>query len=405
MMNAPFMTNSRVVRICFYLLLPGFFIYHSLVGMGLLPAFLGGYSTVMSALLLLPLSLVYAHHLLAAREHRLAFDAIYLCFIVYYANVLMVQYSVGVHGNAVPEQFGIVFQFLTLFMLSRLAPLGEPGFQRWLLAFLVLMTAVIGFNADEGTFIVAALELLQANDKLANYQAYAFVYSVVMLYVAAPLKLRWQRMLVYLICIPTLFLNGARTEFIGVLLLVCLIEFLESKHKVLTLLVMTALIGIGIASLPLLADLYPESRTVLLFLDYSDDISANERAQMLTHGWRSIVASPWLGSFQSHAIGEHIHNALSAWVDLGLLGFVVFAALIAVPAVDLFLLQRPNFLNPTYRLAFSMVFLTVLFSITAKHYTHQLFPLALGIYSRHLIECRNRRPIKPQVLRPTIITA
>jgi hypothetical protein len=396
MMNAPFMTNSPLVRICFYLLLPGFFIYHSLVGMELLPAFLGGYSTIMSTLLLLPLSLAYGRHLLDARVHRLALDTIYLCFIVYYASVLMVQYSVGAHGNAVPEQFGIIFQFLTLFMLSRLAPLGEPGFQRWLLALLVLMTLIIGFNADEGTFIVAALELLQTNGKLANYQAYAFVYSVVMLYVIAPVKLRWQRLLVYLICIPALFLNGARTEFIGVLSLVFLIEFLESKHKVITLLVTVALIGIGIAALPLLADLYPESRTVLLFLDYNDDISANERAQMLTDGWRSIVENPWLGSFQSHATGEHIHNALSAWVDLGLLGFVIFAALITVPAVDLFLLQSPNFRNPTYRLAFSMVFLTVLFSITAKHYTHQLFPLALGIYSRHLIERRHSRPIRPQ---------
>ncbi|MEJ6002162.1 O-antigen ligase family protein [Paucibacter soli] len=403
-MRAPINTRDRLVRICFYWLLPGFFIYHTLVGKEFLPGLLGGYSTAMSAILLLPMSFAYAQHLLESREHRLPLDTVYAGFVFYYASVLAVQFAIGARGNAVADQFGIIFQFLTLFMLARLAPLGDPNFQRWLLAFLVLMTAIIAFNADEGTFAVAALDLQGFNENLANYQAFAFVYSVVMLYVVAPMQQRWQRVLVYLFGIPTLFLNGARTEFIGILLLFSTIEFLDSKHKAITLLVTSSMLAIGIASLPLLADLYPESRTVLLFLDYSDDVSANERAQMLRDGWRSIAGSPWIGSFQSHARGEHIHNALSAWVDLGLLGFIVFVVLIAVPAVDLFLLQRLSFRNPTYRLAFSLVFLTALFAITAKHYTHQLFPLALGIYARHLIEQRRAPPGPPQAITPATLS-
>lgn len=391
-MNRPVLdTNTQIVRACAYLILPGFFLYHSIVGQGWVPTFLGGYSTAMAALLLGPLALQYVQHLLATPTHRLALDGLYVAFVTYYGTVLAAQYANGAHSHAVPEQFGIVFQFVTLFMLSRLAPLGDPKFQRTLLVLLMLMTGLIVSNADDGTFIIASLELYGVDENLANYQAYAFVYSSVMLYVLAPMQKRWQRALVYAICIPTLFLNGARTEFIGVILLVLLTEFIESQHKLVTVLVAAVLVGIGIASLPLLADLFPESRTVFLFLDYSDDRSAQERAQMLHDGWRTITENPWLGDFQSHARGEHIHNALSAWVDLGLAGFIAYAALILVPAIDLFLLQGRHWRVPSYKLAFGMVFLSALFALTAKHYTHQLLPLALGIYGRFLIERRYER--------------
>ena len=383
--------QARLTSACFYLLLPGFFIYHVMVGQQLFPALLGGYSTAMAVILLLPLSLAYALHLLQLPNHRLSLDIIYMSFIVYYAVLLLVVSAVSPRGAAALEQIGIVFQFLALFMVARLAPLGEHRFQRWLLIFLVIMTATIAFNADEGTFIIVALELQELGTNLANYQAYAFVYSVVALYVLAPIRQRWKRLLIYAVCIPALFVNGARTEFIGMILLVLLLEFMESKHKLMTLLVTCLLAAIGVAALPFLAEAYPESRTVFLFLDYSDDISAMERSGMLRDGWRSIMENPFLGSFGSYAPGAHIHNGLSAWVDLGLLGFVVYAGLIAVPMLDLSLLRRPDLRSPSYRLAFSMLFLSALFAVMAKHFTHQLLPLALGIYSRYLIETPRRR--------------
>lgn len=394
-MKAAYPFDDRLVRLCFYLLLPGFFLYHFLVGKEFIPGLLRGYSTAMSSLLLLPLGLVYVRHLLRSPEHRRPLAAIYLGFVLYYAIVLMLQLALGRHGNAVFEQGGIVVQFLSLYILAVLAPLGERRFQRWLLGFFIAMTAIIVFNADEGTFVVAALDLIQTADFLANYQAYAFVYSVVMLYVLAPVRQRWMRLLVYLIGVPTLFLNGARTEFIGVLLMILLIEFLQSRHKLVTLMVTAALVGVAAMALPWLAELYPESRTVFLFIDYSDDRSASERSRMLADGLDGIMQSPWLGSFGSHAPGEHIHNALSAWGDLGVFGFAAYVCLIAVPLLDVCLLRRPQLRNPCYRLAFSLVFLTALFAATAKHFTHQLFPLAIGVYTRFVIEEQRRRQAMP----------
>jgi len=378
--------NNRLVSACFYMLLPGFFIYHVMVGQQLFPALLGGYSTAMAVILLPPLSLAYASHLIQRANNRLMLDLIYTGFIVYYAVLLLVVSAISQRGAAALEQIGIVFQFLTLFMVARLAPLGELRFQRWLQMFLIIMTVIIAFNADEGTFIIVALELQELDTNLANYQAYAFVYSVVALYVLGPIRQRWKRILICTVCISTLFVNGARTEFIGMIILVLLLEFMESKHKLMNLLIAGILAAIGVAALPILAEAYPESRTVFLFLDYSDDISAMERSGMLRDGWRSIMENPFLGNFGSYAPGAHIHNGLSAWVDLGVLGFFVYTGLVVVPLLDLCLLRHPDLRSPIYRSALSMLFLCALFAITAKHFTHQLLPLALGVYSRYLTE-------------------
>lgn len=404
-MNARPVQPGGVARVCFYFLLPGFFIYHFLVAKQLLPGLLAGYSTAMAGILLLPMGALYVQHVIGRPSERCAMDYAFNAFVVFYAVVLLVNMAVSGRGAAANAQLGIVLQFLTLYWVARLVPLGQARFQGWLLAFLLAMTVAFAFNADEGTFVVAALELLQTTDHLANYQAYAFVYSVVMLFVLAPMQTRWHRLLVYLFAAPALFLNGARTEFIGMLLLILLLEFIESRHKLFTLAVAAALTGLAIASLPLLAELYPESRTVFLFIDYSDDVSANERTRMLSGGLESIADNPWLGAFGSHAPGEHIHNALSAWVDLGLVGFVWYVLLIAVPVLDLCLLRRPQLRNPTYRLAVSLVFLIALFAITAKHFTHQLLPLAAGIYACHVVAERRRNASLPQARSASLAAA
>jgi O-antigen ligase len=388
---------SRTARLCFYLLFPGFFLYHFLVAKQWLPGLLGGYSTAMASLLLLPLGLLFLHKVLLQRDERCAMDIAFPAFVLFYLLVLLLNMALSGRGGAASEQFGIVPQFLSLYCLARVLPVEQPRFQHWLWIFLLAMTAAIAFNADEGTFVVAALDLLLTTDYLANYQAYAFVYSVVMLLVLAPLQKRSHRLALYAFAIPTLFLNGARTEFIGVLLLVLLMEFLQSRHKLVSLTVATALVGLAYASLPLLAELYPESRTVFLFIDASDDVSANERARMLAGGLRSLVESPWIGDLGSHAPGEHIHNALSALVDLGIVGFAWYVLLIAVPALDLFVLRRRQLARPSYRLAFALIFLIALFAVTAKHFTHQLLPLALGAYAQHVVaERRRQQSSKPR---------
>lgn len=380
--------NVRVARWCFYALFPGFFAYHFLVAKQWIPPLLGGYSSAMAGMLLAPLGGLYFIQVLSHPDRRNAMDLAFIGFVSYYALTMLLQIAVGERPNAAPEHFGIIVQFLSLFFAMRLLPIEAPSQWRWLLFFLLVMSATVALNASEGSFVVATLDLLWTESYFATYQAYAFVYLVVVLLVLAPLQRLGSRVALYSLAIPILFLNGARTEFVGMLLLVLSLEFLLSRQRLLMLSGLAAVLALGALLLPVLADLFPESRTVLLFLDYSEDLSANQRSEMLDRGWRSIMESPWFGALGSHAPGEHIHNGLSAWVDLGLPGFVAYTLLILLPTLDLCLFHSRRLQEPEFRLAFCLLFLTALFALTSKHYTHQLLPLAMAAYARLLARRR-----------------
>ena len=387
----------RLALLAFHVLLPGFFAYHFLLAKSLIPPLFGGYSTAMAMLWVLPLALLFLQRVLLRPDQRGSMDASFITFLVYMAVVLLLHMAITSRGEAAAEQIGVLPQFLVLYVVARLVPPLAPGLRRALIVALLAMSVAIVTNADEGTFFAASFDVLGTADYFANYQAYGFVYTVCLLYVLCATPSGKHRALIYAFALPTLFLNGARTELIGVVLLTVVLEFALSRHKLLTLAIAAACMAGLAALLPVLADIYPESRTIFLFLDYSDDLSKLERARMLADGWESILASPWTGALGSHKPGEHIHNALSAWVDLGLPGFTAYALLVALPLVDMLLLRRIDLRDPDYRLALSLACLMALFALTAKHYTHQLLPLALGAYARYAV---TRRSPQPGVLTP-----
>lgn len=380
--------TPRLALFGFQALLPGFFVYHFLLAKGLIPPVFGGYSTAMAMVWFAPLSMLFVQQV-SRPGTRCAMDGAFVAFVVYTLVVLLLNMALGARGEAAGEQIGVIPQFVVLYIVARSVDPRAPRLRGVLVMTLLAMSVAIVTNADEGTFLAVSLDLLGSADYFANYQAYGFVYSVCLIYVLCATPSRKQRMAIYLFAFPTLFLNGARTELIGVVLLTLVLEFLRSKHKLFTLVIAAALVAAAAAALPLLADLYPESRTIFLFLDYSDDLSKLERARMLYDGWKSIQESPWVGALGSHKPGEHIHNALSAWVDLGLPGFAAYVALIVLPLIDLCLLRRADLNDPDYQLAVSFAFLVALFAITAKHYTHQLLPLAVGAYARYLMMHRH----------------
>lgn len=379
---------SRVALSAFFLLLPGFFAYHFLLAKSLIPPWLGGYSSAMALIWLLPLSALFLQQVVLRPTRRCTMDAAFMAFLGYYLVVLLLNMGISQRGAAAADQIGVLPQFFTLYVLGRLVPPGDHGLHRALIVSLLAMSLAIVTNADEGTFFAASFELLATADYFANYQAYGFIYTVCLLYVLCATPQPAHRAWIYAFALPTLFLNGARTELIGVVALSVTVEFMLSRRKWLMFVMAASLVAIAIAALPILADFYPESRTIFLFLDYSDDLSKIERTRMLEDGWNSIQQSPWLGALGSHRPGEHIHNALSAWVDLGLIGFAAYSMLIACPVIDLLVLRRLHLRDASYRLAFSFIFLVALFAITAKHFTHQLLPLALGAYARVVVSTR-----------------
>jgi hypothetical protein len=102
---------------------------------------------------------------------------------------------------------------------------------------------------------------------------------------------------------------------------------------------------------------------------------------------QTIAAHPILGDYASYAPGYYSHNVLSAWVDLGLFGFLYVLAITIVPAVPMFLKEffagrrRPEFI-----LGFSLACCTVLLLISSHYFTDMLIGATLGVYSQYRFE-------------------
>ena len=374
--------NTVPIKVAFTLIYPGFYVYHFLVTQSFLPPFLEGYSTAIATLALPLVTLSFVRQRLGSPIQPSSIELTFFAFLFYYLILLSMHLALGDKPTAIPPHFGIILQFLCLYLLAAITPANERSFQRIALASFLLMTASIVFYASEGAFIIAALDIPDQDGKAANYQNYAFIYSVVMFYLIAYASSARKRLLIYLIGLPALFINGARTEFIWMAIILFGFEFSLSHQKGLVLTALSTILLLSVLSTDTISDLLPDNRILSLLTDLSEDQSAIERRVFFSHGLRTISDHPLLGDFASYEAGEFIHNILSAWVDLGVLGFICMVGLLAVPAIDLLVSPLRLVDSGDLRLSVLLLVFAMALSITAKHFTHQLFPVAVGAYAQ-----------------------
>ena len=373
--------TDLVALLAFCLIFPGFFIYHFLVGKEYIPGLLGGYSTSM-ALLMLPLvANAYYREVTRNRRRPRSVDATFFAFEVYFACVVLVNIGIGTHMEIAAPLLAIVVQFVVIFMVMALINPSDVRFKAVVGVSFAVLSSIILLNATEGTFVVAALDLQTSDESIANYQSYAFVYTIIILCTLFSTRSGWLRWLIYLIAIPALFLNGARTEFIGMLIMALLIEFSISKNKLKILGVTFGLILLAAGLQDTLIDQLPDNRVLVLFANSGVDDSTLDRANFLRAGWKTLSDHPLTGEFASYKLGEHIHNALSAWIDLGIVGFIFYLGLLVVPFLLLLRQLIKGSREPGMLLTLSMLFLALLFALAAKHYSHQMFPAAVGAFA------------------------
>ncbi len=102
----------------------------------------------------------------------------------------------------------------------------------------------------------------------------------------------------------------------------------------------------------------------------------------------TIAANPVLGDYASYPAGDYAHNVLSAWVDLGLFGFIFLIALLLLPALSLI----PRGLSGASTsheclLAFFLLSVTLFLLLTSHYFVDMTTGAALGAFSNY----RSRR--------------
>ena len=209
-------------ELAFFLLFPGFFAYQTLLGLGVIRAYLGGYFAIV-ALLMFPMLLLSYLRRLHAQAFRLhGVDAAFLGFLAYFAAVIACNAASANIGIIGYHLLGMVYM-LSLFIIFKTLDFQRRRFRLTQLASLAAMSAVVFIFSVDGAFYLAALGAARDPDSVATYQGFSRSYLVPLVVMLACTRQRGMRWALYALGLPTLYINTARSEF-GALLFLSLIH-------------------------------------------------------------------------------------------------------------------------------------------------------------------------------------
>ncbi|MDN4056141.1 hypothetical protein QPK32_24045 [Massilia sp. YIM B02763] len=393
-------TSTReqlLLNAAFFLLFPGFFYYHTLLGTGATGAFLGGYFSPISLLCMLPLLLAWLRRMRHDPRRLSSLDLHYGLFNVYFLAVVAVNAVAGANRTIVAHHvLGILFMVNT-FALFSLIDFGHRQFRVMALASLAAMSAIVFSFSTGGVFYLGALGMAKDADALATYQGFSRSYLMTFLPVLAYTRSLPLRLVLYAVGAATLFVNTARSEFAALLFAIPIVELYFSRHKLLFV-GLALLAGVVLAAhLDDLVAMLPDNR-ILELLDLSHSTSANKRHHLTLYARQTIAAHPLMGAYASYAPGYYSHNVLSAWVDLGLFGFVYLLAITALPAIPMFFKEflagrrRTEFI-----LGFALACVTLLLLVSSHYFTDMLVGATLGAYSQYRFERKHGKHRPPDL--------
>jgi len=381
--------KAGAARLAFLLLFPGFFFYQTLIGMGAMGAFLGGYFSVVSIGLLPPLATM-AYLGIKASVHRVSStDRLFGFFLLYFFVIVATNAAFGANATIVKTHLLSILYFSNIYLIFRHGDFSERRTIATTLAALLMMSATIFFFSQGGSFQPGQFGDPASPDSVATYQELARSYVLTFVTVISFTRVLAVRLVLYAIAAAALFLNGARSELVAALFLFPMIELYRAKHWLPFLYLVLLVSGLASIDSKFLANRFPESRVWELF-DLSHSSSASARHELTEHALHTIAENPVLGAYASYPPGGYSHNILSAWVDLGLFGFVYMLFMLARAAVGLCAhgwLVRPR--SGQFLLAWSLISISLLLLATAKTFDDMFFGAAMGAYANY----RSRKPL------------
>jgi hypothetical protein len=372
-------------ELAFFLLFPGFFAYQTLLGLGLIRAYLGGYFAVVALLMLAPLALSYLRRLHAQdyRVHRV--DAAFLAYLAYFAVVVACT-AASANGAIVGAHLLAMVYMLVMFIVFKTLDFGSRRFWLTQLVSLVAMSAVVFSFSVDGAFYLAVLGAALDPDSVATYQGFSRSYLMPLVVVLACTRNRPLRWALYALGLPTLYINTARSEFGALLFLIPLIEFHAARQRMAMVALFALVFMLLKFNLDTVIAAVPSNRTLEL-LDPSHSSSVSSRQHLTALALHTIELHPILGAYASYPVGNYAHNILSAWVDLGLFGFAGLLALLLYPLTQMtvhgYLLGGRDSREPRFVLAWSLLGVTFMLLCMSHYFSDMMIGAALGAYARY----------------------
>jgi hypothetical protein len=378
--------QTYLSTIAFFALFPGFFLYHFSIAKGYFPPVLGGYFGLVAAFLFVPLFFINIKIFMKKQDLIVAifFLILGLMFIVSISQYLLQNPNGYVKEMFVWSISGLFFNFVTFMVAARLNLnlVARLGF--WLIFLMFL--AVIFNIGDYGIFYLKQ-ETGSISEYVATYQGFARSIVVTLLIVSAFYFRTSKRFyLLILLGVVALFLNGSRSEFAFFVLAITFMYLIYSMTSIKAAFSFLLFAFIATFAVVSILDFSPDSRMSQL-LNIASSSSGERRAELFMSSIELIKNSPLLGEYAGYTelggIGSYSHNILSAWVNLGLLGFTLYFLMFILLWRDALLnfSRYKNFdLFKVYLIFLVFVTGTLLFS---KNYSYMLVGLLLGFYVQY----------------------
>lgn len=371
----------------FLVLFPGFLAYHWAVINDLTPLFLGGYVNEVSAL-------VCAGFLFGLFCKRIrisgltSLDMLFLIFMSWFALVTLLNFTMMTAPGVTKNHTAALVQISAAYLAARKFSLDQ--IQKKLLWMAVILGVWIIWVASIGQieFMVAG----NYDSRIANYQSLSRTFLITAIFGVSSIRTPITRCAGYVFAAFVLFLLGARSELVGVFIIVFVFEVFSSAHsgrKLFIIILCFALVASVIFSFfDFLQEFFPDNRALnLIQLGASDEsFAARSIAQQIA--WDAVQNNPLLGDYGHYekevSPGFYAHSWLGVWVDLGFFGLAlylsihVYAVWCAIRMYGFEINRKIDFYRQRLALAMGLLAMIVIFNLVAKNFTDTGLAVAVG---------------------------
>jgi hypothetical protein len=382
----------------FLTLFPLYLIYHYLLVTEVMPPVLGGLSGNVG-MLLSTYCIFFGFWLLRDSVWGGLNGSRLFLLVWFYCAAWSVVGAFTVLGEtwgfyAVREAVAMLVYWMAMFFVGSFFRVDGPGSKPLFVAcacamFGVLAMAMITNRSVLGPFILFN-PVTDADVETATYQGAGRSVLITAIVAAALAASQGKQLGIMVVAVIALISLGSRTYLVTgatSMLLLLLLSALRRKQHVGLIVSLGAVVAVAYVALPILL----LTRAGELF-DLGRSSSWNMRGTLQENALDAIQSNPLLGDFAYHireiAPGGYAHNALSAWTEFGLVGFVLYCALLLHFLITA--LRHAFSPNPLWQAAVGLNSAAILI-VNAEPVFSLVPPLAWGVVVNAQLQERRER--------------
>lgn len=380
--------NYKILTSSFFIILfPLFFIYNVLLANDLIIHIPSYFSLFSLIFLVLVFFSFYDNEILNIKfsiQEIIFFLIVILIFFISLANYLLNNSTNYNYELLVYSMNGAVLN-IVCYLIAKNIIIEDDSFQKsYMFLFFICFTLILLNLNDNGYFYLKENSI--NSELIVTYQGFAMILVIISsILFSTTQKFFISNNFIIIVSLIALFLNSARTEFVIFFISIYLYLFIfDFKRTLFKIILIIPVIMIMIVYLDLLSYLY-NNRIWELINDFESSTSLNARFETIIYAFETIKNNFLLGEYASYiytmGLGYYAHNLISAWVDLGLIGFLMYLSILIILFFKLIIYRRYN--NSTEYILFFITFVFYTLSIlVSKDYTFMFLGFLIGFSAR-----------------------